>query len=214
MSGNGDNKNTVVILSACPVSEKMKAYIPQGAYLIACDAGYRNAQRLEIIPDLVVGDFDSAPQPREKNLVVLPHEKDDTDTQYAARLALERKAEKVIILGGLGGTRLEHTLANLATGLWLEKQGVSTILANEESRIHFLIPGKDLVLSREDWKYLSVLPLEGEMTGVDIQGAYYPLENARLTSDYPLGVSNEFAADKVTLRCRKGGGAVILTNTD
>ena len=214
MNGSGDKGGTVVILSACPVSVRMREYIPEGSFLIACDAGYRNARALEVAPDLVVGDFDSAPRPQGKNLVVLPHEKDDTDTQYAARLALERKADRVVILGGLGGTRLEHTLANLATGLWLEKRGISALLANEESEIRFLLPGRPLTLERKNWKYLSLFPLEGEMTGVDLEGAYYPLKDARLTGEYPLGVSNEFAAPAITLRCRKGCGAVILTNTD
>lgn len=214
MNGNTDKGGTVVILSACPVSRQLLGYIPVDSCLIACDAGYRNAQALGLAPDLVVGDFDSAPCPQGENLVVLPHEKDDTDTQYAARIALERKADRVVILGGLGGTRLEHTLANLATGLWLEKQGVPTVLANEQSRVHFLLPGKALTLRRDDWKYLSLFPMEGEMTGVDIEGAYYPLKDARLTGDYPLGVSNEFAAPSVTLRCKTGSGAVILTNSD
>lgn len=214
MSGRENKGNRVVILSACPVSPDMKEYIPEGAYIIACDAGYRNAPVLGITPDLVVGDFDSAPQPQEEHLVVLPHVKDDTDTQYAAKLAFQRQAEQVIILGGLGGSRLEHTLSNLATGLWLEKRGISVILANEASRIQYLVPGKDLVLHRENWKYLSVFPLEGTLTGVDIQGAYYPLKDAVLSGDYPLGVSNEFVEEQVTIRCRTGWGAVILTNTD
>lgn len=214
MIGSANKGRPVVILSACPVSRQMLELIPQDAFVIACDAGYKNAQALGITPNLVVGDFDSAPRPQGDNLVVLPHEKDDTDTQYAARLAVERNAGQVILLGGLGGHRLEHTLANLATGLWLEKQGVPAILANEESRIHFLLPGRELTLEREGWKYLSVMPLEGEMTGVDIEGAYYPLKGARLRGDYPLGVSNEFAAPNVTLRCQTGTAAVILTNTE
>ena len=52
-----------VIVSACPVGEAMRRYITPGCRLVACDAGWRNLQKLGLTPDLVVGDFDSAPPP-------------------------------------------------------------------------------------------------------------------------------------------------------
>ena len=116
MNGNAKN-NRVVILSACPVSPQMRDYLRNGDYIIACDAGYRNAAALQCSPDLVVGDFDSAPNPNFENTVILPHEKDDTDTQYAAAWAADNGAAQVLMLGALGGKRLEHTISNLSTGL-------------------------------------------------------------------------------------------------
>ena len=72
-----------VILSAVPVSTALHRYVQPGDFVVACDAGYRNAERLDLRPDLIVGDFDSAPQPKtEHETIVLPHVKDDTDTQY------------------------------------------------------------------------------------------------------------------------------------
>lgn len=205
-----------VILSACPVSEKMAGYLRADDHVIACDAGYRNAQRLGIRPDRIVGDFDSAPQPcaDKTDLTVLPHVKDDTDTQYAARLALQDGYKEVLILGGLGGRRLEHSIANFSTGLFLTKNGARTVLADEYSELHFLAPDRPLCLPRQDWMYFSVFPLEGVLEGVSIRGAFYPLENARLQMDYPLGVSNEFVADTVQIACRQGYGLVVLTRAD
>lgn len=79
-------------------------------------------ERLDLRPDLIVGDFDSAPRPKaEHETIVLPHVKDDTDTQYAARWLLEHGYDEITLLGALGGARLEHTLANLATGCTLPK---------------------------------------------------------------------------------------------
>lgn len=183
--------------------------------LVACDAGYRNAERLDLHPDLIVGDFDSAPQPKtEHETIVLPHVKDDTDTQYAAHWLLEHGYDEITLLGALGGARLEHTLANLATGLYLAKNGVNVLLANEHSELRYLVPGRGLILQRRDWKYLSLFPMEGRLTGVCIRGAFYPLENAVLTADYPLGVSNEFIADTAQLQCSGGCGLVVLTRDD
>ena len=186
-----------VILSAVPVSTALCRYVQPGDFVVACDAGYRNAERLDLRPDLIVGDFDSAPQPKtEHETIVLPHVKDDTDTQYAAHWLLE------------------HTLANLATGLYLAKNGVNVLLANERSELRYLVPGRELILQRRDWKYLSLFPMEGRLTGVCIRGAFYPLENAVLTADYPLGVSNEFIADTAQLQCSGGCGLVVLTRDD
>ena len=110
-----------IILSAVPVSTAVGRYVRPGDFIVACDAGYRNAERLDLRPDLIVGDFDSAPRPKaEHETIVLPHVKDDTDTEYAAKLVSEKGFDEVLLLGGLGGRRVEHTLANLCTGLGLE----------------------------------------------------------------------------------------------
>ncbi len=213
MSGSAENKR-VVILSACPVSGQMQAYLRASDYIIACDAGYKNAAPLQRKPNLIVGDFDSAPDPHFPDTVVLPHEKDDTDTQYAAAWAADHGAKEVLMLGALGGRRMEHTLSNLSTGLYLEKRGIHTVIANEQSEIHYLLPGQELLLQKENWMYFSVFPLEGALSGLYIRGAHYPLENANLTMDYPLGVSNEFDEPQVKIGCNSGAGLVILTKAD
>lgn len=204
-----------VILSACGVSPQMGRYIREGDYVVACDAGYRNAAVLGVTPDLIVGDFDSAPRPDSQgDMVVLPHVKDDTDTHYAARWLLEHGAEQITLLGALGGARMEHTLANIATGLYLARAGGKVLLADERSELHYLLPGRPLSLPREDWMYLSLFPIDGSLTGVTLTGVFYPLTDATLTPDYPLGVSNEFTAPRATLSCTGGSGLVVLTRAD
>lgn len=204
-----------VILSAVPVTAAMAAYLQPGDFLVACDAGYRNAAALGVTPDLIIGDFDSAPQPQAAGeTIVLPHVKDDTDTHYAARWLAERGCARVTMLGALGGARVEHTLANIATGLFLAKRGIETALADERSKLHYLVPGRPLTLEKRDWMYLSVFPLDGPLAGLDIEGVYYPLRDAALTPEYPLGVSNEFTAPAACLRCTGGHGLVVLTRAD
>ncbi|WP_300250735.1 thiamine diphosphokinase [uncultured Subdoligranulum sp.] len=205
-----------VLLSAVPVGPEMAAYLQPGDFIVACDAGYRNAAALGVRPDLIVGDFDSAPQPHtEGDTIVLPHVKDDTDTQYAARWLAEHGFEEVVMLGALGGPRVEHMLANLSTGLFLSLHGVRTILADSRSEMHYLLPGRPLELPRRDWMYLSLFALGAPLTGVFERGVYYPLENATLTElDYPLGTSNEFTEPVARLQCSGGHGLVVLTRAD
>ena len=91
-----------VILSACPVQPEFKRLLRSDDFIIACDAGYRNCERLGCKPDIIVGDFDSAPCPQQNadDIVVLPHVKDDTDTEYAAKLAAQKGFDEVLLLGG------------------------------------------------------------------------------------------------------------------
>ena len=93
-----------VILSACPVQPELKRLLRSDDFIIACDAGYRNCERLGCKPDIIVGDFDSAPCPQQNadDIVVLPHVKDDTDTEYAAKLAAQKGFDEVLLLGALG----------------------------------------------------------------------------------------------------------------
>lgn len=203
-----------VILSACPAGPALARYLRPEDELIACDAGWKNAAALGRVPDLVVGDFDSAPPPLSGEVIRLPAVKDDTDTHYAARLAFERGADEVLMLGALGGKRLEHTLANLATALWLQKRGVRVLLADERTELRILLAGQSLTLARAGWGYFSLVPLEGAAGGVTITGAKYPLTNAVLTPDWPLGVSNEFAEEEAVIRLETGSLAVLCTLDD
>ena len=179
-----------VILSACPVSPALAGLLREDDFIIACDAGYRNCAPLHCKPHVIVGDFDTAPCPQQEDdeIVVLPHVKDDTDTEYAAKLAVQKGFDEVLLLGGLGGRRLEHTLANLCTGLGLEKRGVRATLQDERSRITFVMPGETRRYPKEDYFYFSAFPMEGRAEGVCEQGSYYELTDAELTAGYPLGV--------------------------
>lgn len=202
-----------VILSACPVPAELKNLIRPDDYIIACDAGYENCRRLGCRANVVVGDFDSAPRPEEtagEGLVVLPHVKDDTDTEYAAKLAVQQGCSEALLLGALGGRRLDHTLANLCTGLGLERQGVRTVLQDERSRISFVLPGQSRTYPKGEYFYLSVFPMEGRAEGVRIRGAFYELEDAVLSSDYPLGVSNEYAPGSACIEISTRAGALAV----
>lgn len=204
-----------IIVSAGPVCDKQK--IPQefqDSYVIACDAGWHNCEKLGLQPDIVLGDFDSSEQPNQENVLVLPREKDDTDTHYAARMAVERGSTHVLMLGALGGKRMEHTFANVGTGLWLEQQGVQVTILNDRSRVTYVLAGGKRYYHNEGYKFFSIFPLEGKAEGICLEGAAYPLQDAQLQASYPVGVSNEWRADEATVAIQKGSLLVIETYAD
>ena len=207
-----------VIISACPVSPELTKALRPDDFIIACDAGYRNCAPLGCRPNIIVGDFDTAPCPEQQDddIIVLPHVKDDTDTEYAAKLVSEKGFDEVLLLGGLGGRRVEHTLANLCTGLGLEQRGIRAALQDERSRITFVLPGESRRYPKEEFFYFSAFPMEGRAEGVYEKGSFYELEDAVLTAGYPLGVSNEYAegSDCITISTRQGALVVVETIAD
>ena len=208
-------KKSCIIVSAGPVAENqpMPASFAD-CFVIACDAGWKNCKKLGLVPNLVLGDFDSSQAPEQDGVIVLPTEKDDTDTHYAARRAVEMGCDHVWMLGALGGARMEHTLANIGTALWLEQQGVRTVLLNEKSRVSIVLPGAVRTFERSVYQYISLFPLEGKTEDITLTGAKYPLQHAALDVSYPVGVSNEWKSEEITIQTQKGALLVVETLAD
>ncbi len=120
------------------------------------------------------------------------------------------------MLGALGGRRVEHTLANLCTGLGLEQRGIRAAIQDERSRITFVLPGETRCYPKEDFFFFSAFPMEGARRGCVRKGSFYELTDAVLTAGYPLGVSNEYAegSDCITVSTRQGALVVVETIAD
>ena len=173
----------------------------EGDFVIAADGGYAALQALGVTADLVVGDFDSLGYvPQAEEVVQHPVMKDDTDMMLAVKLGLDRGYRNFVLTGSVGG-RLDHTLANLQTLMYLAQQGARGILYGEGTVITVLKDGS-LTLTGEG--VLSVFCLSGEARGVTEQGLLYGLDNAVMVSGYPIGVSNEFTGVPATISVTDG----------
>lgn len=202
-----------VIVASRPVSLQMLRYVPKEAFILAADAGWQNAKAIGLSPHLVLGDFDSSQKPDLNcETIVLPAEKNDTDTHFAAKVALERGASSVIILGGLGG-RVDHMLSNLQTLHFLAQNGVQNLLADENTQIRCMVPGM-LELEPVDGVYLSVFPFNGTAKGVTLEGLKYPLNRYMLTASESTGTSNEFTKETARITLEEGSLMVVLSKKD
>ena len=157
-------------------------------YVIAADAGFLRCREAGLIPDIVLGDFDSLGEmPEHPNVLQLPVEKDDTDTMFAIKTALGKGYRRFYIYGGLGGSRPDHTVANLQSLVYLAKNGsrgwlfgrdyVWTVIRNGSVKLNGTGP-------------VAVFCPDGVASGVCLRGLKYELSDAELRSDFPLGVSN------------------------
>lgn len=191
-----------VIVSAGEVNNYGRAIslLRKDDFFIFCDGGLAHAEGLCVKPNLIVGDFDSCKNELltkyegQCEIIKLPREKDDTDTLYAAKVAVERGFEDFLFLGAMGG-RFDHALANVSILLYLDGLGKKPVLADDFSTMQ--VVGKTPLHIEDSCSYFSVLTVAGDVGGVNIKNAKYPLENAGLSSDFQLGVSNEVLPGKI-----------------
>ena len=179
-------------------------------FVICADAGYKFAFENNLAPNLIVGDFDSAdfPQNAGCEVIKLPTHKNDTDLQFSIDLALQ-KGYNSFILSGVTGGRLDHTLATLSSLSCLSNKAAECFIWDLNSKVFFV--KSKLVLEKPDYDcYFSVFSVTKKSKGVSIKGAEYPLNNARLLNNYPLGVSNEFKEDTVEITVKSGSLLVLL----
>ncbi len=191
--------------STLPVIEKTD-------FVIACDKGLEYAKESNVTPDLVIGDFDSYNGDMPKNLPImrLKCEKDDTDTMTAVRYAVDKGYGEILLCCALGG-RFDHELANIQSAVYAVKHGAKAAVLGDNLSMYFLQNEKRSFPKRENYS-LSVFSMTDTCTEVCISGAKYPLQNAVLTSDFPIGVSNEWLAPQAEISVGKGILMVVETN--
>lgn len=188
--------------------------IPQEDDLvIAADSG---AEKLEffdgVLPDIILGDMDSCDFESIKRkygdaeFIILPCEKDSTDTKYALDLAIKRGFTDIVVIGGLGG-RLDHTLSNVFLLEYAASKGAVCVLTNGKNRA-FLLDG-ECNLCADAYKYLSLIPLDAELLDVNMSGVKYPLAHARVVSGDSLTISNEIVCENSKISVSHGRAIVV-----
>lgn len=194
----------------------------QEAYVLAVDGGYGYCRQAVIEPDVVIGDFDSLDiRYREEiahmeencpeKIIRLKPEKDDTDMLAAIKYGLEKGCAVFRIYAGCGG-RLDHTLANIQCLLYIKKRGGEGSLINTDSRI-FVLKDESAAFGKKQRGCMSLFAMGEKAEGVTLKGFKYPLEEAVITNDFPIGISNEFTGAESSITVRKGELIVVLENS-
>ena len=207
-----------VIVSAGEIRdyERARSFLREGDFFVFCDGGLAHAGGLCVKPDIIVGDFDSCKasdlaeyegSTGHPEIIKLPREKDDTDTMYAVRLAVERGFDDFLFLGAMGA-RFDHALANVSVLLFLDGLGIKALLVDDYSEMQ--IAGEKPLYIKDNCSYFSVMTIEGNVSGVNIKNAKYPLENASLSADFQLGISNEVLPGKTAEVSVKHGRVLVL----
>ncbi|GGE16759.1 thiamine pyrophosphokinase [Marinithermofilum abyssi] len=184
--------------------------------VIGVDGGARSLVMHGCLPDVAVGDFDTVgpsllEELERKGVQVdkLPTAKDVTDTHYALEKALAEEPTEILLLGALGGARFDHALANVFLLEKASASGIPVKIRNTRNRMILLQGTEEVTLEREGYRYISLLALSDTVKGVTLKGFLYPLEDAVLLRDTPLGISNELVEGKGHIQIKEGKLLVI-----
>lgn len=211
---NEMNEHKILIVSGgCIDDALVRGLLGGNEYktVIACDGGTEFFRRNGCVPDLIVGDFDSARAgtihffKNKGNVRVeqFPPEKDWTDTELAVRRALEDQPAHIDLVGATG-SRIDHLLGNVQLLALALSRGVPMFLWDAHNRIRLL--EKACVITREEQygDYVSLLPFGGTAYGVTLEGMKYPLHGATLTPDITVGISNEIVDEQARISFSQG----------
>lgn len=188
-------------------------------YIIAVDGGLEAAMKMDIVPDYVVGDFDTVSKEilghyRENQDIIFEQfnpEKDFTDTSRAVHLAVELGTSHITVLGGIG-TRMDHSLANIQLLQIPLEQGIDAMILDNCNRIRLLgTTKKELWLKKSEYKYISIIPMTEFVAGLSLSGMKYPLNEyeMHLNREISRCVSNEIVDEEAVIRLEEGKVIVV-----
>lgn len=204
-----------VIVSASPDADPsfISSAIRAGDYIVCADGGVDVLAQTQLVPDLIIGDHDSAREGTvfsEVETISLKVRKIDTDTMHCADVCLERGFREFLFLGATGG-RTDHLLANLSILLYLQKKSAHGVVSDSYNDIMLLENGENSFCVKAGTT-VSVLPFGAESACVSYTGLSYPLENGVVTVDYPYTISNFAVADNVTVTLHSGRALLFLVH--
>lgn len=185
--------------------------------VVAADGGARHAATLGLTLDAWVGDGDSldadgltALRASGVPMLLASPDKDESDTELAVREAIARGADGVVIVGGLGGNRIDHALANIGLLAMTELLDRAAALLDARSRITLVrAPGADGApvfrpLPGRVGDLVSLLPLGDGANGITTAGLTYSLSDEPLPAGPARGLSNVRAASDASVTLRSG----------
>ncbi len=181
-------------------------------FVIGVDGAANLFYRWSIVPDMIIGDFDTADpesitalEQKGAEVYRLPAEKNETDTEAAIDIAIQKGAEEIVMLGAMGG-RIDHTLSNIMMMVRANIKGADCRIVDKTSELY--ISDSQIIISGKPGDTLSILPLTGELY-VSASGLKYPLENLNLKWGSSRGISNIMLGSKAEINIT-GGHALIF----
>jgi len=198
-----------VIISGGDITDYsyIKNMLDKDDFIICADSGYRHASPLGVIPNILVGDFDSIEKiPESVECLRYPTDKDFTDTEIAVDYGRKKDFKEFLLLGTIG-TRLDHTLSNILMLRTFLDNNEKAVIINEHNKIQLI--NKDILLQENKGSIVSLLPLT-TCVGVTTTNLKYPLNNATLSVGYGLGVSNIMLQNNAKITLESGEMLIII----
>ncbi len=213
----GGKKPQVVIFAngICENPKENLQYIKPEAFIICADGGTEFALQLGLTPDLIVGDLDSisvqtlqAVQNKGIEIRRHPQAKDKTDLELALDEAIWRAEKEILVLTAFGG-RVDQFLANIFLLVRYQKKGIRLSIADGKQRIRLMRGPDEMTLTGEDGDIFSFIPLSNKVTGVDLSGMEWSLQDAVLEMGSTRAVSNKLKLAPAKVKIKSGTALII-----
>jgi thiamine pyrophosphokinase len=190
--------------------------------VVAADGGARLAEPLHVSIDRWVGDGDSLDQASLERLRsagvavrLVARDKDASDSELAVLEALAAGASDITVVGALGGSRLDHALANIGLLSLPALDSVPTRLLDPSARVSLIrAPGAGGAPIRVELRgrpgdVVSLLAIGAGVEGVTTEGLRYPLRDEPLPAGPARGLSNVRLGDMAAVTVRRGHLLVV-----
>ncbi len=210
-----------VVIASGGLAPGDEQWLDRADLVVAADGGAGSLDRLGRRPDLLVGDLDSIDPGLAARLAAdgvpverHPADKDASDTELAIDRAREAGASEIVVIGAVGGTRLDHELANLLLLVDPALAGCAIRVVRGSTTVRAMRGGERLDLDGTRGDVVSLLPIGGAATGVTTEGLRWELSGATLEMGRTRGLSNEVVSRPASVRFERGALLVVETSSE
>lgn len=186
-------------------------------YVICADGGLEKVKKYEIMPDAIIGDFDSVDNSVLKQyesfnipIVKFPSEKDLTDMELAVEFAVSKGYDNIILTGATG-SRLDHTFGNIILMEKYYNKGVNVTIIDNNNEMRIISDNTDLIIEYKKGYYISIIPVDDFIQGLNLEGFKYNLDNVNVQRGSTLCISNQITNREGRITLRKGTAIVFIS---
>ena len=204
--------NTIIISGGNVDREYLKEELAKNKFdiIIAADNGLKALDECNILPNYIIGDFDSLNDcvlkkyidNKKIKITKLNPIKDYTDTHMAIKLAIELKSTDITIIGGTG-TRIDHTISNIEVLKEALDFNIPCKILDKNNCICLINKNINLIKD-EEYKYISLIPFTNKVTQITLKGFKYNVNNVIIEKGESIGISNEQIDKEASIEFKEG----------
>ncbi|MFA9422540.1 MAG: thiamine diphosphokinase [Sedimentibacter sp.] len=187
-------------------------------YVICADGGLKKADHMGILPNAILGDFDSVDPDILKKYMLMnietkkfPPEKDFTDMELSIEFAVEKGYKKLVLISALG-SRFDHSVANIMLIEKYLKLGIRIEIIDNNNKIQIISDNTEICIESKKNSFVSIVPLTDTISGLTLEGFKYPLDKKTVNRGSAQCVSNEIVSNYGRVSLEKGTALLFVSN--
>lgn len=203
-------KSIIIANGKAPGKSLVTKLIKRGYNFIVCaDGGANSAFKMNLIPDLIIGDMDSINVESleffsGKRRIKKISRQNDTDVEKALKYLIKKNYKEVVLLGATGD-RIDHSFCNLGIVLKFYHQ-ISVKVIHEKSLL--VAVNGNISFKSIPGEFISLYGFDNKTKFIS-RGLKYPLHNITLKFGQTESTSNRSISNLVDLKI-KGGLAFLV----